>query len=613
MLQEATLLDGAPAPATGGVARDASQPTWGRHDQRVGSEPASRRHLSAGLLLDVSDVVLLLGEDGRICYQSPSAAGAWGYAPEVVAAKGIFELVEEPDRQRVRALFARALATAGETVTTNVGLLHADGTPRDFNLRLTNRLDHPDLRGVVATLRDISERRAFEHELASLAYRDPLSRLPARGPFMERVEQALARAARQHHSIALLLVDIDNFKHVNDSLGHGAGDTLLVALARRLERLVRTEDSVSRFSGDEFTLLIEDVTDPADACAVAARICQEVQAPVHVKGHEIYVTASVGVALGSGQDRAERLLRDAHLALGRAKAGGKSRYDIFDADLSARALERLELETDLHRALAGCEMHVYYQPVVTLGTERIVGMEALVRWQHPRRGLMMPSDFVPLAEESDLILRIDRWVLATACAQMRRWSQGAPHDPPLSLSVNLSARHFRNPDLVLEIERILRDADFDPHRLILEITEQTAMHDVDASTARLNELRRIGIQIAIDDFGTGYSSLSYLKRFPIDILKIDRAFTQGLGKNEEDTAIVRATIAFAKALRLSVTTEGVETSAQVSEVRSLGGDRAQGFYFGKPLRADQIGNVLALRAAPRRESRAARARREAVG
>jgi diguanylate cyclase (GGDEF)-like protein len=429
-------------------------------------------------------------------------------------------------------------------------------------------------------------------QLARQAFRDSLTSMPNRALFMDRLSHALTRTERRGEQLAVLFLDLDRFKVVNDSLGHSVGDQLLVGVSQRLAACLRPEDTIARLGGDEFAILLEDVKDDRAPTSVADRLTTELQQPFKVEGREVIITVSIGIAMSTAKRMTpEDILRDADLAMYHAKGKGKARYEVFDKSMNAPAQERMDLELDLRNAVTRGEFTLHYQPVVDLPTGRITEVEALVRWKHPQRGLLFPADFVGLSEETGLIVPLGRWVLHEACRQTRQW-QLASSSVPLAISVNISARQLQQPGLVEEIGAVLRDTRLDPSTLRLEITETVVMHDAPATLAKLEALKALGVQLAIDDFGTGYSSLGYLKRFPVDTLKIDRSFVKGIGGNVEDSAIVRAVITVAKSLNLSVTAEGIETAEQLEHLRALGCDHGQGYFFAKPLTSDRVPALL---------------------
>jgi diguanylate cyclase (GGDEF)-like protein len=409
---------------------------------------------------------------------------------------------------------------------------------------------------------------------------------------MARLEDALARS-RQGPAVAVLFLDLDNFKVVNDSLGHHVGDRLLVVLAAHLRQWLRPENIVARLGGDEFMIVLGAVADLDEAIAVAERITLCLQVPLSFDGYEIFVTASIGVALSTpAHARAEDLVRDADIAMYRSKTSGKARSAVFDLSMNVHLRGRLEMETALRHAIDRHELEVHYQPVVDLATGRFSEVEALLRWKHPQHGMMAPTQFIPLAEETGLILPIGRWVLEETCRQVRQWQQQHSSATSLVVSVNLSARQLQHPALAEEITAILQATSLSPACLKLEITESAMMQEADTTIRTLRKLKHLGIQLAIDDFGTGYSSLAYLKRFPIDILKIDRSFVDQLGQNAEDTAIVQAIITLARTLNLCVTAEGIERADQLDMLRVLGCDHGQGYFFARPLPKDQLTSML---------------------
>jgi diguanylate cyclase (GGDEF)-like protein/PAS domain S-box-containing protein len=472
--------------------------------------------------------------------------------------------------------------------------LGSGSAPRYYDIAISSlRTRNVARAGRLISLRDITERKALEQRLMQQALHDPLTGLPNRTLFMNRLEHALDRGRRRESSVAVLFMDLDNFKFVNDSLGHEAGDLLLVAVSNRVQPCLRSEDTIARLGGDEFAVLIEDVKYTSEPAYVAQRIVEELQAPFTLGSQPVVITPSIGIAVGdSAQDPPEHLLREADLAMYRAKEDGKARHRVFDPSMEYETTERLRLENDLRRALQRDEFRVHYQPVVHLGTSRTVGMEALVRWQHPERGVILPDDFVPLAEEIGLIIPLGRWVLREACRQAHRWQKRHPAEPPLSMGVNLSTRQLGDSDLVEDVEGLLRETGLDPECLILEITESAV---VGAEEHRFDTLRRLhamGVRFALDDFGTGYSSLSYLKRLPVSLLKIDRSFVEAIGQDAEDEVLVSGIVYVASGLGLSVVAEGVETPEQLARVKSLGCELGQGNFFSEPVSSDEAGELL---------------------
>jgi diguanylate cyclase (GGDEF)-like protein len=425
------------------------------------------------------------------------------------------------------------------------------------------------------------------------ALHDPLTGLGNRVLFRERLEHALERCPRTDRDVAVLFVDVDDFKAVNDRFGHAHGDELLVALAGRLRALLRVEDTAARLGGDEFAVLLEEVADGADAVHVAERLLDELQRPVVVSGHEVTVGASIGIATGCVA--ADDLLRNADFAMYQAKAGGRGRYALFEPEMHASALARLKLEADLRRAVERDELFLHYQPIVSVATGGIVAVEALVRWRHPERGVVPPGDFITLAEEQGLIVPIGSWVLREACRQGAAWHRRSPF---LRVGVNVSGRQLAEPSLAAEIEAALADTGMNAEHLVLELTETVLMRDVDETAARLDEIKRLGPEIAVDDFGTGYSSLQYLLRFPIDSLKVARTFVDGLDGGGDRATLARAIIDLAASLDMRTVGEGVERPEQLACLSALGCDLAQGFLLGRPMPADEL--TALLEAAPAR-------------
>jgi diguanylate cyclase (GGDEF)-like protein/PAS domain S-box-containing protein len=441
-------------------------------------------------------------------------------------------------------------------------------------------------------LGDAFEHQVTEDDIRHRALHDPLTALPNRVLFMDRLQQAIERLRRRDTPAAVLFLDMDRFKLVNDSLGHEVGDELLAAAAPRLKQALRSSDTVARLGADEFAILLEEIADEHDAVEMAQRVAGMFTRPFVLAGTEHFVTTSIGIALAAGGERPEDLIRDADAAMHRAKERGGARYELFDEGIRGRAISRLRVENDLRRALERDELTLDYQPQVSLGDRSIVGVEALVRWEHPTRGRIAPGDFIPVAEENGLIDPIGRWVLDRACRQAAHWYRTRPDSAPISMSVNLSAVQFRNRNLPETVADALRGANLDPVCLSLELTESVMVGYADSLMETLEALKALGVRLVLDDFGTGYSSLAYLTRLPLDALKVDRSFIDGLGTEPRDTAVTEAIIAMAHALSLQVVGEGTETELQVTELTRLGCDIAQGYHFSRPLPAGEITRML---------------------
>jgi len=451
------------------------------------------------------------------------------------------------------------------------------------------------IRYAIERQRDITARKMAEERLLHDALHDHLTGLPNRALFMDRLGMAIAHAKRRlSYTYAVLFIDLDRFKNVNDSLGHSVGDELLIAVARRLESCLRPGDTVARLGGDEFTILLDEVADIDHAVQVAQRLHREIARPFKVQGYEVFVTMSLGITLGAGghYDRPEEVLRDADTAMYGAKTSGKARDAVFDYQMHDRAVALLELETDLRRAIERAEFEIHYQPIISLSTGRIDAFEALLRWRHPRRGLLAPDSFVPVAEDTGLIVPIGWWVLHEACRQLADWQLLPWTGERLAVTVNLSGKQFMQADLVERIEEILRSAGVEAGSLRLEITESTIMEQADDAVEKLLALRRLGVKLYIDDFGTGYSSLSYLHRLPVDALKIDRSFISEMDSEAERAEIVGTIVTLARTLRMDVAAEGIETAEQVTRLRALACHYGQGFFFSEPLGSSAAGGLI---------------------
>ena len=576
-------------PATQGIYHDVT-------DIKKSTEHLGRTlSLLSTTLESTADGILVVDDQGRVETCNRKFLEMWRLPEDVVTGS---------DHERLLAYMTEQLRDS-EATLKHVRELEKNAETESYDEiefrdgRVFERYSIPQrlegkVIGRVWSFRDVSARKMAEMRLVHDAFHDALTNLPNRSLFTDLLARSINRAKRRDdYAFALLFLDVDRFKVVNDSLGHLIGDQLLIAVARRLERCVRPGDTVARLGGDEFTVLLDDITDVSDATRIADRIQRELNLPFNLSGQEVFTSASIGIALSrSGYERPDDLLRDADIAMYRAKALGKARYEVFDAEMHARAVSQLQLETDLRRALDREEFRIYYQPIFSLHTGKVKGFEALVRWQHPQRGTVLPEDFIFAAEETGLIVLIGRHVLREACRQIREWRTQYPTDPPLSVSVNLSAKQFRQPDLVEQIARVLTAWDLEPSALRLEITESAIIEHPAAAIEALQRLRELGVQVDLDDFGTGYSSLSYLHRYEMDALKIDRLFIDNIGEQGENSEIVRTIVNLARGLEMDVVAEGVERPEQLGILRSLGCDLVQGYLFSPPLTTEAVRSLL---------------------
>jgi diguanylate cyclase (GGDEF)-like protein len=448
------------------------------------------------------------------------------------------------------------------------------------------------MQAIANVLANAIERRAAEQQTQHEALHDPLTGLPNRNLFLDRLEHATSAAARRETSIAVLFLDLDQFKVVNDSLGHAAGDELLAAVAPRIEQALRPGDTVARFGGDEFAVLAEDVGNERGATRIAERIAEDLATPFILRGREHFVSASVGIALGEGNEAPEALIRDADSALYRAKEHGRGRYEIFDEVMRSRVIEHMQIENDLRRAIQRHELELHYQPVIKLTDGSVVALEALLRWNHPERGMIGPLAFIPVAEESRLIVPIGRWVIEQACRQAAAWQALNPDAAPVSVAVNLSARQIADPDLISHIEGSIRANRIEPSSLWLELTETTLLDETSFVERTLQSLKGLGVRLVLDDFGVGFSSLGYLKRLPLSMIKLDRSFVENLTEGSHDAAIVRAVSEMADTIGIGVVAEGVETDEQVRIASGLGCGFAQGFHFSEPVPVAHVERLL---------------------
>jgi diguanylate cyclase (GGDEF)-like protein/PAS domain S-box-containing protein len=532
------------------------------------------------LIQNASDIVSILDANGRFTYVSPSASQMLGYGMAHLLNRRVLDLVHEEDKAQAGDLFAESLRTSSRPVTGRWRLARADGTWIQTDNIYTNLAHDANIQGVVLNTRDVSEQCALEAQLIHQAFHDPLTGMANRALFENRVAHALSVRADGSHTVAVLFVDLDHFKTVNDSLGHAVGDALLTEAAARLCHCLRTADTVARLGGDEFAVLIENTT-RGEVTAVAGRIAKACLDPFWVDGHELLVSASIGVALAVRGQSAQELLRNADLAMYLAKTRGRGQAAVFEPEMHRAALQRLELVADLRHSLEREELAVVYQPIHTISGGAIVGVEALLRWRHPVRGAIAPSTFIPIAEETGQIVSIGRWVLERACRDVRQLQEVLGH--ALQVTVNLSARQLTDPTLVSEVQSVLASSELAPGSLILELTEGTLFEHTDHILSVMKGLKASGVNLAIDDFGTGYSSLSYLQRLPIDILKIDRAFVDRIDSDTHASAVASVIVGLGKSLSLRTVAEGIETESQARTLSELGCDLGQGYLFSGPM------------------------------
>ncbi len=539
---------------------------------------------SRSLVHNSSDVITVVDRTGEVRYQSPSIGWVLGRPPAGLVGRDVCELVHPEDVAEFRAyLVLLAGGPSSSPPPVRVRMRHRDRSWRHVETAGNDLLDDAAVGGVVLTTRDVSDRHELEERLRHQAFHDSLTGLPNRALFLERVAAAQAAGAVTQQPVAVVFIDLDNLKLVNDSAGHEGGDALLRAVADRLSRSTRTGDTAARLGGDEFALLLVGPDTAPHAPAVAGRLLTDLCRPVVVDGRSLRPGTSIGVATSDSLGGASDLVRAADDAMYAAKRAGKGRVEVFQPSHHSAETARQQLRADLQQAVEQDQLVLHYQPIVDLVTGGIASFEALVRWQHPTRGLLPPGEFIPLSEESDLILSVGRWVLRQACRHAGDWQRSGSRGAGVKISVNLSARQFRDPALVAEVTAAVDAARLDPGLLTLELTETLLLQDGTLTTDRISELQALGITLALDDFGTGYSSLSYLRRFSIDILKMDRSFLDEVPGNRQDEALVRGIVDLGSTLDLQLVAEGVETAEQAAALAELGCPFGQGYYFARPM------------------------------
>jgi diguanylate cyclase (GGDEF)-like protein/PAS domain S-box-containing protein len=545
------------------------------------------------LVQSSSDVITILDAEGVILFQTPSVQRVFGYEPSDWDGRGIWELLHPEDISRVRQVLDEAIAQPDAAFTAAWRLRTSTGNWASCESTIRSMLSEPSVAGIVLNTRDVTERKALEEQLIREALHDPLTDLANRALLRDRIAFALGRARRTSGRVALMLVDLDDFKAVNDGLGHAAGDQVLIHVARRLQQCVRPGDTVARLGGDEFAVLLDDASGDGAPEAVASRITELLKLPLLVAGHELFANASIGVAMaepGSLDD--EELIRNADVAMYMAKGKGKSQSATFHPEMHVEMRDRITLANELRRAVSQEQFSLRYQPIVDLKTTRIIGMEALVRWQHPERGLVSPVEFIPMAETTGTIVPLGRWIMRQAVdAIVGLQAVQGPGERPVSVTINLSARQFQEPNIVDEIEALVRDAGLEPWTVVLELTETMLMDDIDSAIETKHRMKKLGVRLALDDFGTGYSSLSYLRRLPIDILKIDKSFVDSLA-TAEGPGMVRSILRLGDTFKVATLAEGIETEEQLAQLRALGCTYGQGYLFAQPMRRSEIRGML---------------------
>ncbi|MFL6162524.1 MAG: EAL domain-containing protein [Jatrophihabitantaceae bacterium] len=579
-----------------------------RVEARTAELRASEQRFQA-LVQHSSDVVTVVDEQATVIYQSESMAGVFGHPANTLIGRPLTALLEPQAAGRLRDALVSVARRPYGTLSIELPIRRADDRICQAELTITNLLQDPNVQALVLNTRDITDRKELESQLVHEAFHDALTNLANRALFTDRVEQALRRRDRDEHPIAVLFLDLDGFKEVNDSRGHAAGDELLTQVADRLRASVRPDDTVARFGGDEFAVLVEDGQHNAEL--VSARVLEQISAPFVVDGNDLHVSAGIGIAFGGEHaENAGQLMRNADLAMYRAKSAGHGRYALYNPEMHIALVDRLQLAADLRRGLDEGEFSLHYQPTIDLTSGAITGFEALARWQHHSRGQIPPVEFIPLAESTGLIRPLGTYVLREACRQVMEWTSDGRR--PLTISVNVSARQLDQPEFLDLVAAALADSGLPAHRLCLEMTESVLMEDTEHVLVMLNGLKGLGVQLAIDDFGTGYSSLGYLHRFPFDVLKIDKSFVDRLQDSAGELTLARTIVQLGQGLGVTTVAEGLERFEQFVALRQIGCEVGQGFYFSRPVPAEQANRLLAAEAETTWHGTAASSARDAA-
>jgi diguanylate cyclase (GGDEF)-like protein/PAS domain S-box-containing protein len=534
------------------------------------------------LIRNTADVIAVVDADGTVSYVTPTAERIFGFAAHDLIGQRLDELVDVDDRARLREFLARDLAQPGASGVVEARVPRGEERHRVVEIHGSKLEAEPAIGGRLLNLRDMTDRKGVEEQLKRMALHDPLTLLANRSLFQDRVEHAVAVSKRNGRGIAVIFVDLDNFKRINDTHGHAIGDRVLHKSAQRLVKATRSGDTVARLGGDEFAVLLENLATNDPVLEIAARIVEALQEPLDQPVADMRVAASVGIAFSRPEDGVEELMRNADVAMYAAKSAGKGRFVVYEPSMQHAAGERREMEAELDMALREAQFLLHYQPIVDLRSGYLLGVEALIRWQHPRRGLVPPREFIPAAEETGQIVPLGRWVLAQACREVRVWQARLPEGRQVRVGVNVSSVQLSKSDIVADVARALEISGIDPGCLVIELTESVLMQNSESVLATLTQLKALGVRIAIDDFGTGYSSLSYLHRFPIDILKIDRSFVERLGGVDGGEDFARAIITLGGTLNLEVVAEGIEVEHQQRGLIELGCVAGQGYYYARP-------------------------------